>query len=122
MFLNQTETRAVEEPVEVKAESPVYVAPGLSPDYVAPGSRSPSNGRSPSSLSVLYNQVRGSDPPVTQASLEDGRKRRQEESRRARAKPRILDQVQGRAEATAPVPATCKDPITPKQRARAGSE
>ena len=32
MLLNQAETGAVEEPVEVKAESPVYVAQGLSPD------------------------------------------------------------------------------------------
>ena len=32
MLLNQAETGSVEEPVEVKAESPVYVAQGLSPD------------------------------------------------------------------------------------------
>ena len=32
MLLNQAETGAVEEPVEVKAESPVYVAQVLSPD------------------------------------------------------------------------------------------
>ena len=30
MLLNEAETGAVEEPVEVKAESPVYVAQGLS--------------------------------------------------------------------------------------------
>ena len=57
MLLDQAEAGAEEMPVEVKAESPVYVAPGSSPDYVAPGSRSPSEGRSPSPLSVLYNQV-----------------------------------------------------------------
>ena len=89
---------------------------------MAPGSRSPSKGRSPSPLSVLYNQVCGSDPPVTQASLEDGRKWREEESWRARARTRILDQVRGRAKAAAPVPATFKDPSTPKRRARAESE
>ena len=32
MLLNQAETGAMEEPVEVKAESPVYVAQVLSPD------------------------------------------------------------------------------------------
>ena len=32
MLLNQAETGSVEEPVEVKAEIPVYVAQGLSPD------------------------------------------------------------------------------------------
>ena len=32
MLLNQAETGAVEEPVEVKAEIPGYIAKGLSPD------------------------------------------------------------------------------------------
>ena len=102
--------------MEVKAESPIYVAPGLSPNYVAQGSKSPSRGRSPSPLSALYNQVRGLDPLLTQASLEDGRKRREEESRRARARTKILDQVRG------VVQATFKDPITPNRRAREESE
>ena len=58
MLLNQAETGAVEEPVEVKAESPVYVAQGLSPgcrhelQNPSPDSRSRSmtpedRGRSP---------------------------------------------------------------------------
>ena len=37
MLLDQAETGTLDEPVEVKAESPIYVAPGSSPDYVAPG-------------------------------------------------------------------------------------
>ena len=53
----------------------------MSPNYVAQDSKSPSKGRSPSPLSALYNQVRGMDPLLTEASLEDGRKRREEESR-----------------------------------------
>ena len=63
MLLDQAKTEPQEEPTEVKAESPVYVAPGSSPEYVAPGS-SPgsSKGRSPSPLSTLYSQVRGTDP------------------------------------------------------------
>ena len=76
-------------------------------------------GRSPSPLSTLYSQVRGTDPPITQASLEDVRKRREEESRRARARTKILDQVRGA------VQTTFKDPMAPKtakRRARAGSE
>ena len=91
--------------MEVEAESPLYVAPGLSPNYVAQGSKSPSRGRSPSPLSALYNQVRGLDPLLTQASLEDGRKRREEESRRARARTKILDQVLGVVQATFKDPA-----------------
>jgi hypothetical protein len=70
-------------------------------------------------LSALYSQVRGSDPQVTQASLEDSWKRRDEESRRARARTRILGQV--RAEATAP-DLTFKDLLTPMRRSRAESE
>ena len=77
--------------MEVKAESPIYVAPGLSTNYVAKGSKSSSRGRSPYPLSALYNQVRGLDLLLTQASLEDGRKRREEESMRARARTKILD-------------------------------
>ena len=105
--------------MEVKAESPIYVAPGLSPNYVAQGSKSPSKGRSPSPLSALYNQVRGLDPLLTQASLEDGRKRREEESRRARARKKILDQVRGAVQTTFKDPIT---PKTPKRRERAESE
>ena len=66
--------------------------------------------------------MRGSDPPVTKESLEDGRKRREEESGRARARTRILDQVRGQAKAKAPVPATLKGPIIPKRRVRAEDE
>ena len=93
MLLDQAKAEAVAETVEVKAESPAYIAPGSSPDYIAPGSRSPSKGRSPSPLLALYSQVRGMDPQVTQASLEDSRKRREEEARRARARSRIRYQV-----------------------------
>ena len=60
--------------------------------------------------------MRGLDPLLTQASLEDGRKRREEESKRARARTKILDQVRG------VVQATFKDPITPNRRERAESE
>ncbi len=56
------------------------------------------------------------DPLLTQASLEDGRKRREEELRRARARTKILDQVRG------VVQATFKDPNTPNRRARTESE
>ena len=79
--------------VEVKAESPEYVAPGSSPDYIALGSRTPSKGRIPSLMLALFSQARGTDPHITQASLEDSRKRREEKARRARARSRILDQV-----------------------------
>ena len=54
MLLDQAETEPQEEPTEVKAESPVYVAPGSSPEYVAPGpSPGSSKGKSPSPLSTL---------------------------------------------------------------------
>ena len=120
MLLDQAETGPLDEPLEVKAESAIYVTPGSSPDYAAPGS-SPgsSKGRIPSPFSALYSQVRGTDSLITHASLEDGKKRREEESRRARARTKILDQVRGA------VQTTFKDPITPKttkRRARAESE
>ena len=120
MLLDQAETKALDEPVEIKAESQIYVAPGSSPNHVAPGpSPSSLKGRSPSPLSNLYSQVRGSDPPVTQASLEDGRKRREEESRRVRARTKILDQVRGAVQTTFKDPIT---PKTPKRRERTESE
>ena len=77
-----------------------------SPDYVPPGLRSPSKGRSPSppALTALFSQVRTArtDPKVTPASLEESRKRREEEVRRARARSRLLDQTCGSPEARDP--------------------
>ena len=66
------------EAVEVRTESP---------DYVAPGLRSPS----PSALSTLFHQVRGAGPsnPATPDNLERGMRSREEEGRR-RARARLL--------------------------------
>ena len=66
------------EAVEVRTESP---------DYVAPGLRSPS----PSALSALLHQVRRAKPstPATPDNLERGRRSREEEGRR-RARARLL--------------------------------
>ena len=64
ILLDQAAGEPQEESIEVKAESPVYVAPGSSLEYMAPGlSPGSLQGRSPSPLSTLYNQVRGKDPP-----------------------------------------------------------
>ena len=54
MLLDQAATEPQEETTEVKAESPVYVAPGSSLEYVALGSSPGSpKGRSPSPFSIL---------------------------------------------------------------------
>ena len=86
MLLDQAEA------IEVKMDSP---------EYIAPDSRSPSRGRSPCPISALFKQVRaaGSDTQTTPANLEESRKRREGEVRRARARGRILDQVRGSPEA-----------------------
>ena len=92
-------------------------------EYIAPGSRSPSKGRSPSPNSALFSQVRaaGTDPQVTPADLEESRKRREEDVRRARARGRILDQVRSSPEAR-DSGLTFKDPLTPGRRSRTASE
>ena len=86
MLLDQAES------IQVKVDSP---------EYIAPDSRIPLKGRSPSSISTLFQQVRaaGTDTQVTPANLEESRKRREEEVRRARARSRILDQVRGSPDA-----------------------
>ena len=76
------------EAIKVKVDSPEYIAPD-------------SKGWSPSPISALFRQVRAAvtDPQNTPADLEESRKRREEEVRRARARRRILDQVRGSPEA-----------------------
>ena len=108
MLLDQAEA------VEVKVDRP---------DYVPPGSRSPTKGLIPSPITVLFSQVcaAGTDPQVTPSNLEESRKRREEEVRRARARSRILDQARGSPEAKDPG-LTFKDPLTPGRRSRTLSE
>ena len=81
MLLDQAEA------IEVKMDSP---------EYIAPGSRSPSIGRTPSPISALFHQVHeaGTNSHTTPGNLEESRKRREEEGRRRSRARLFLDQVQ----------------------------
>ena len=108
MLLDQAEA------IEVKMDSP---------EYIAPGSRSPSIGRTPSPISALFHQVHkaGTNSHTTPGNLEESRKRREEGGRRRSRARLLLDQVR-RGPESKEGGLSFKDPLALGRRSRAVSE